>query len=120
MMRLTVQNIGQSPTFVHSLAGRLSLNPGQSVDGDFSDGEAANIRANTVVFRTTEATTEAKTEPAPAKTITLAEAAAALDDAKDEDWTQAGLPSLARLKELTGGEVTRADADATGRKRATA
>lgn len=52
--------------------------------------------------------------------LTLPEAVRALDDNSDDDWTQAGLPNLDRLKTMTGGSVSRADVDAIGRKRATA
>lgn len=37
----------------------------------------------------------------------IKEALAKLDTAKDDDWTPGGLPNLARVKELTGADVTR-------------
>lgn len=41
----------------------------------------------------------------------LAAAIALLDDANDDQWTQAGLPDISTLKTLTGGDVTRAMVD---------
>ena len=45
-------------------------------------------------------------------TADLSVAIAMLDDANDDHWTQAGLPDIATLKTLTGGDVTRAMVDA--------
>lgn len=53
-------------------------------------------------------TPEPATETEP---MTLADAIKALDDANDDHWTQAGHPDISTLKQLTGGDVTRAQVD---------
>jgi hypothetical protein len=214
-MKLRIKNKGASPTFVHSTSGRLPIEPGQEVTGEFEDGEAANIKANTAVFEVTgyvapkpgealknvergadgdtpemaamrkrfdvaygelnnahtvtladlesasesnsairdalglddgddvlesivslmaentdlkaqiakfDADGDGKTGGSKSTTapVTLTQAIAALDDANDAHWIQSGKPDLAHLKEVTGGEVTRAEVDALNRIRKTA
>ena len=173
MPRLTLKNNLTGPQVVRPIVngntGSVVIEPGQSFTGEFSDGEASNLRGNTAVFEVTEhgddgapvrgnvysdpdggkareraASVLAVFEPlavrmlattpedladklnaaldeldelkakagGDTKTMTLTEAVASLDDKNEAHWTDAGKPDLDTLKQLTGGDVKRAEVDA--------
>lgn len=53
MPKLTVKNKQTNPTFVFAADGQKMLDPGATYTGEFSDGEAANLRGNTAAFDVT-------------------------------------------------------------------
>ncbi len=60
---------------------------------------------------TTDPTTQASETEPRRSTVTLSEALAFLDPENPDHWNKDGSPKMAVLEDLTGGNLTRADAE---------